>query len=513
MLEFLGSVSSKPPRGDAVEARDGPAPAAADDPGAAECTPAPSSETSEVVGGSTPAAETMAAETPAADDTPTAFGLARRLGRQRGRRLVKPAERTPPLTAEQRLLLLDTWRRSGLPAADFAALVGLSRHTLYEWKRKFAAQGPAGLMDRPRGGARGSQLPDLTQRTILMLKQTNPSWGCQRISDMLARGPALPASASAVARVLHEAGYELEDVATRPHPDHVRHFERAQPNQLWQTDLFTFVLKRQNRRVYLVAFMDDHSRFITGYGLHASQSSALVLEVLRAALLSYGTPEEILTDNGSQYVTWRGKSAFSKELEKRGIRQVVAAPRRPQTLGKIERFWGTLWRECIENAVFLDLGDAQKRIGLFIDHYNFQRVHSGIDGLAPADRFFGAALEVRRTLEARVQANALALARHGLPKAPFYLTGQAGGQPFSVHAEGERVILTKADGRTEIDLLPPAASSDDALSQLPEPVCPAGMVSGLAGDDQPGERAPGTSPLDAMLTPSPQAPEAAGGGT
>jgi transposase InsO family protein len=151
-------------------------------------------------------------------------------------------------------------------------------------------------------------LPDLTKRTILMLKESNPDWGCQRISDMLLRGPALPASPSTVAKVLHEAGYELEEVSTRPHPDKVRHFERAVANQLWQTDLFTFILKRQNRRVYLVAFMDDHSRYLVGYGLHASQSSALVLEV-RAAITSHGTPQEILTDNGSQYVTWRGKSA------------------------------------------------------------------------------------------------------------------------------------------------------------------------------------------------------------
>src|SRR3990170_1653039 len=139
---------------------------------------------------------------------------------------------------------------------------------------------------------------------------------------------------------------------------------------------------------------------------------------------SHGTPQEILTDNGTQYVTWRGKSQFTRELEKRGIRQIVARPKRPQTLGKIERFWGTLWRECIESAVFVDLEDARRRVGLFIDYYNFQRVHSGIDGLVPADRFFRAAPEVLATLKERVAAHALELARHGVPKNPFYLTGQ-----------------------------------------------------------------------------------------
>jgi integrase-like protein len=248
------------------------------------------------------------------------------------------------------------------------------------------------------------------------------------------------------------------------------------------------------------------SRFLVGYGLHASQSAALVLEVLRAAITSYGTPQEVLTDNGSQYVTWRGTSAFSKELAKRGIQQVVAAPRRPQTLGKIERFWGTLWRECLESAVLLDLGDAQRRVGLFIDHYNFQRPHQGIDGLVPADRFFGAAPEVKRTLQARVAANALELARQGLPKAPFYLTGQVGGQPFSVHAEGERVILTKAAGdRQEIDLTPaPAAAA--AAAELPLPVCPQGVVSGLGTAAAQAEPPlPGTSPLDPLGLQSPSA--------
>jgi transposase InsO family protein len=407
---------------------------------------------------------------------------------------------------------LDTGQRSGLPAGDFAALVGLSKHTRYAWQRRFDTQGPAGLLDQPRGGPAGSKLPDLTKRTILMLKQANPEFGRQEISDLLLRGPALPASPAAVARVLHEAGYECEEVTTRPHPDHVRAFERARPNQLWQTDLFSFVLKRQNRRVYLVAFLDDHSRFVVSYGLHASQSTALVLEVLRAGLTNYGVPEEVLTDNGSRYVTWRGKSAFARELERRGIRQVVAAPRRPQTLGKIERFWGTLGRECVAAAVFLDLGDARRRVGLFIDHSNFQRPHPGIGGLAPADRCFGAAPEVLRALKERVAANALQLARHGVPKEPFYLTGQVAGQPFSLHAEGPRVLRTGAEGRREVDLGPPPAP---APARLPEPVCPVGAVTGSPAEATvtcAGPPAPGTSPLDASAPPVPPAPPAEGGG-
>jgi transposase InsO family protein len=488
----------------AAPAPDGPVPGRPDrDPD----PPAATDATAPPPGGPTEPPGPDADPPAAADDGPE---LPRRQTPRRGRRLVaKPTAPAPPLTPQQRLLLLDTWQRSGLPAADFAALVGVSKHTLYSWKHKFDAQGPAGLMDQPRGGPAGSRLPDLTKRAILLLKQANPEFGCQKISDLLLRGPALPASPAAVARVLHEAGYEFEEVTTRPHPDHVRSFERAKPNQLWQTDLFTFVLKRQNRRVYLVAFLDDHSRFVVSYGLHASQSTALVLEVLRAGLANYGPPEEVLTDNGSQYVTWRGKSAFARELERRGIRQVVAAPRRPQTLGKIERFWGTLWRECVEAAVFLDLGDAQRRVGLFIDHYNFQRPHQGIGGLVPADRFFGAAPEVLRALKGRVAANALQLARHGVPKEPFYLTGQVAGQPFSLHAEGERVILTGAEGRREVDLVPPPAA---APAPLPEPVCPAGVVCATAAEaavTSAAPPAPGTAPLDAALPPVPP-PEGGG---
>jgi hypothetical protein len=101
-----------------------------------------------------------------------------------------------------------------------------------------------------------------------------------------------------------------------------------------------------------------------------------------------------------------------------------------------------------------------------------------------------------------VAANALELARHGQPKKPFYLTGQVGGRPFSVHAEGERVILTKAAGeRQEIDLVPPAAENATDAEALPEPVCPAGVVASqdVETEEPAADGLPGTSPLDRGL--------------
>ncbi len=130
---------------------------------------------------------------------------------------------------------------------------------LYAWKARFEADGPDGLLDCARGGPKDSRLSDVTRRAALMMKEQHPKWGIERISALLARGPALAASPQAVLRVLIEGDYQVEDRPTAPHPDKLRSFERAKLNELWQSDLFTFLLKRQNQRMHLVAFLDDHS--------------------------------------------------------------------------------------------------------------------------------------------------------------------------------------------------------------------------------------------------------------
>ena len=101
------------------------------------------------------------------------------------------------------------------------------------------------------------------------------------------------------------------------------------------------------------------------------------------------------------------------------------------------------------------------------------------------------------TLKARVAENALSLARNGVPRKPFYVTGQAGGKAFSVHAEGERVILTRGEGeREEVELVAPARPAEE----LPAAVAAGAALGseGEAGSEEP--EPPGASSLDEGLT-------------
>lgn len=193
---------------------------------------------------------------------------------------------------------------------------------------------------------------------------------------------------------------------------------------------------------------------------------------------------------------------FTRLCERRGIKQIVARPRHPQTLGKLERLWGSLWRELLETAIFRDVAEAHHRLGLYFDHHNFHRTHQGIDGLVPADRFFQAAPEVKQTLLARVAQNAFQLARDGLPRKPFYLTGRVGDVGISLHAEGEKVVLTRENGEREtVDLGasgPRPAGPEAAPTELPPAVSPGVLPPSAAEADQ-DEEAPGTSPLDGVL--------------
>lgn len=142
--------------------------------------------------------------------------------RQSRRRM--PETSRPRFTSEQRLLILDSWLRSKLPAGDFAPLVGMSLHTLRAWNARFAEFGPAGLDDKPLGRPMGSRLSEATKRAILLMKEEHKDWGQDRIAAMLLRPQGFSASASAIGRVLEEAGYVAAADPRKAHGQEPKHF-------------------------------------------------------------------------------------------------------------------------------------------------------------------------------------------------------------------------------------------------------------------------------------------------
>ena len=116
--------------------------------------------------------------------------------------------------------------------------------TLLGWIDKYQRDGVSGLEAVRRKDAGQDRLPAAITEEIVALKQEQPKSGVRRISQLLRRWLLLPASPETVRHRLHRAGLmpppgrkARKRNLTRP-----RFFERATPNQMWQSDIFTFRL-------------------------------------------------------------------------------------------------------------------------------------------------------------------------------------------------------------------------------------------------------------------------------
>lgn len=362
--------------------------------------------------------------------------------------------------------------------------LGVSHEALRGWLRRYRQDGEEGLKDRPTGYA-ARKLPPAVREKILDLKKEEPTRGVKRISQLLRRIFFLPASTETVRKTLKEEGLIESPPKPKRNLTRPRFFERATPNQMWQTDIFTFRLG--GRYAYVIGFMDDYSRYIVGADLFRSHTAENVLEVFRVAAGEYQPPKEMLTDNGREYVNWRGITRFQAEMKKNGTHHFKSRPHHPMTLGKIERFWETIWQEFLSRAQFESFESARERIKLWVRYYNHKRPHQGIEGLCPADRYFEVACELRKTIEAGVKENLLEMALRGQPKAPFYMVGRMEGQSVILRAEKGKLKLSIDNGNESKELtydLHKDQTTAQSTAPLPSPGESPGGAGGVDGPVQ-----------------------------
>ena len=153
-------------------------------------------------------------------------------------------------------------------------------------------------------------------------------------------------------------------------------YELPNPNDLWHTD-WTYDPYTQKQ---LSVYLDDRTRLITSYGLFKRATSESCIALLKAGIACFGKPKSVMTDHGSTYYANRAEAnqentQFRIVLDVLGIKHYVARVNRPQTNGKVERFFLTYKTEYATKS-FSCLKD-------YVRHYNEERPHMSLNYKTP----------------------------------------------------------------------------------------------------------------------------------
>ena len=222
---------------------------------------------------------------------------------------------------------------AGTHTDPFGNQVRISRETLDRWIRRYRAGGFEALVPEPR------RLAARTDAQVLelaaSLKRENPTRTVAQVARILRTATGWAPSESTLLRHFHRL--ELMGPAAGQPPAVFGRFEAADPNELWVGDALHGP-RVGDRKTYLFAFLDDHSRLATGYRFGFAEDTVRLAVALKPALAARGVPAGIYVDNGSAFVdAW-----LLRACAKLGVRLVHSAPGRPQGRGKIERFFRTV---------------------------------------------------------------------------------------------------------------------------------------------------------------------------
>ena len=214
-------------------------------------------------------------------------------------------------------------------------------------------------------------------------------------------GVAVP-SERTIDRILHRQGLARARPRKRPRDSYLR-FERPGPMQLWQMDIVGGIrlaspVTGELREAKVVTAVDDHSRYCVIARVTERATARAVCLALAEALVRFGVPEEIITDNGKQFTdrfgrhgARNGEVLFDKICRKNGITHRLTAPASPNQNGKVERFHGTFRPDFLDGAgPFVSVEQAQAAVDAWVGHYNADRPHQALDEkvpVTPAERF------------------------------------------------------------------------------------------------------------------------------
>lgn len=309
---------------------------------------------------------------------------------------------------QEDFITLDAFYRDasikGVTAPD-----GSVRHyaptTIEKWYRDYLKNGFDALLPTSRvdHGKPRKLDPDL-QEQIRYLKQNYPRMSAAAIFRQLKSNGSIINNQVSESTINRYIGYLALELKTTTNHD-MRRYERPHINEVWCGDSsvgpYLKTADGKKHKVYIIALIDDASRFIVGIDVFFNDNFINLMSVMKSAITKYGLPKMFNFDNGSSY---KNKQM---ELLAARIGSVIHydQPYTPTQKAKIERWFRTMkdqWLASLDIRHFHTLDELRGNLMAYVNYYN-QSPHSSLKGKSPQDRFFSESEKIRRLSDEQIE--------------------------------------------------------------------------------------------------------------
>lgn len=275
------------------------------------------------------------------------------------------------LTFKKRAWIVKQYQ-NGIPASRLALAQNIHRSAVYQIIDTHKDYGWDALQDHKTG--RSETILNQTAVIIILDLRKRFGYGACHIEQIL-KQRGFNISHRQIEKVLVRNNMVVPNIKKQKPRKWVR-YELPNPNDLWHTDWSYDPFSGRQLTVYI----DDKTRLITSYGLFTNATAENSIALLRSGVAEYGKPKAVMTDHGSQYYAnhpnaEQENTKFRAELDILGIKHYLARVNRPQTNGKVERFFLTYKTEFM-TGTFTSVKD-------YVHHYNEKRLHMSLNYRTP----------------------------------------------------------------------------------------------------------------------------------
>ena len=210
---------------------------------------------------------------------------------------------------------------------------------------------------------------------VLEMKRRNPKFGCLKIAQQISYAFGVELNKDVVRRILqqHYAGL--------PHgngPSWLTALAHAR-DSLWSLDPFrceSILLQSY----WVMIIIDVFNRRFIGFAVERGDiDGPIVCRMFNCASAKQGLPQYLSTDHDPLFRFHR----WLANLRVLDIKEVKLVAYAPVSHPFVERMIRTIREELLDQLLFRNQLDLERKLSAFRSHYNRHRAHSGIDGIPP----------------------------------------------------------------------------------------------------------------------------------